>query len=209
MMIRKNLPPAAISRVKSTLFVIALLPLVRLIFLGFMDALGANPIEFVIRSNGTWALTFLLITLGVTPLRKLTGANWLIQMRRMFGLYAFFYATLHMLSYVWLDQWFDWAAIGKDIVKHPFILAGFSAFLMLIPLAITSTNAMMQKLKRNWQKLHYLVYPIAMLGVLHYWWLVKKDITQPAIYTAVLTVLLGVRIAWKLGEQKQVSKAVR
>lgn len=209
MMIRKNLPPAAISRVKSTLFVIALLPLVRLIFLGFMDALGANPIEFVIRSNGTWALTFLLITLGVTPLRKLTGANWLIQMRRMFGLYAFFYATLHMLSYVWLDQWFDWTAIGKDIVKHPFILAGFSAFLMLIPLAITSTNAMMQRLKRNWQKLHYLVYPIAMLGVLHYWWLVKKDITQPAIYTAVLTVLLGVRIAWKLGEQKQVSKAVR
>jgi sulfoxide reductase heme-binding subunit YedZ len=206
-MFKKNLPPASISRVKAVLFAIALLPLVRLFILGLSDSLGANPIEFVIRSNGTWALTFLLITLGVTPLRKLTGATWLIQMRRMFGLYAFFYATLHMLCYVWLDQWFDWAAIGKDIVKHPFILAGFSAWLVLIPLAVTSTNAMMRRLRRNWQKLHYLIYPIAMLGVLHYWWLVKKDITQPAIYTAILTVLLGVRMVCKLAEQKMVPTA--
>ena len=127
-------------------------------------------------------------------------------MRRMLGLFGFFYATMHMLSYVWLDQWFDWAAIGKDIVKHPFILAGFSALLLLIPLAVTSTNAMMKRLKRNWQRLHYLVYLIAMLGVLHYWWLVKKDITQPAIYTAVLTVLLGVRILWKVQQQQAAPK---
>ncbi len=189
----------AVSRVKAVLFAAALLPLVRLVVLGLSDGLGANPIEFVIRSNGTWALTFLLVTLSITPLRKLTGANWLVQLRRMLGLYAFFYALLHMASYVWLDQWFDVAAISKDIVKHPFILAGFSAFVLLIPLAATSTNAMMKRLGRNWQKLHYLVYPIALLGVLHYFWLVKKDITQPVIYAVILAMLLGVRLIWRRG----------
>lgn len=197
-MLPKSPPPAAVARTKAVLFVLALLPLLRLVYLGFMDDLGANPIEFVIRSNGTWALSFLLMTLCITPLRKLTGANWLVQLRRMVGLYAFFYALLHMLSYVWLDQWFDWSAIGKDIVKHPFILAGFSAFILLIPLVVTSTNAMMKRLKRNWQKLHTLVYPIALLGVLHYFWLVKKDITQPVIYAVILALLLGVRAVWKL-----------
>ena len=197
-MLPKHFSPTAVSRIKVALFLLALLPLLRLVYLGVMDGLGANPIEFVIRSNGTWALTFLLITLCITPLRKLTGAAWIVQLRRMVGLYAFFYAFLHMACYVWLDQWFDWTAISKDIVKHPFILAGFTAFILLIPLAATSTNAMMKRLKRNWQKLHYLVYPIAMLGVLHYFWLVKKDITQPVIYTVVLTVLLGIRVVWKL-----------
>jgi sulfoxide reductase heme-binding subunit YedZ len=201
MMIPQTLSHTAISRVKAVLFCIALIPLARLLVLGFADKLGANPIEFVIRSFGTWALTFLLITLTVTPLRKLTGANWLVQMRRMLGLYAFFYAFMHMTSYVWLDQWFDWAAIGKDIVKHPFIIAGFSAFMLLIPLAATSTDAMMKRLKRNWQKLHALVYPIAMLGVLHYFWLVKKDITQPVIYAVILTVLLGMRLVWRLRQE--------
>lgn len=205
MIFPKTLTPKAITRTKAVFFTVALLPLLRLIYLGVVDNLGANPIEFVIRSNGTWALAFLLITLSITPLRKLTGATWLVSLRRMVGLYAFFYATTHMLSYVWLDQWFDWAAIGKDIIKHPFILAGFTAFLMLIPLAITSTNAMMRKLKRNWQKLHMLVYPIAMLGVLHYWWLVKKDITQPAMYTAVLVVLLGIRWVWRWQRQEKPS----
>jgi sulfoxide reductase heme-binding subunit YedZ len=193
-MLPTMLSQSAVSRLKAVLFCVALIPLLRLVVLGFNDQLGANPIELVIRSFGTWALTLLLITLTITPLRKLTGANWLVQLRRMAGLYAFFYALMHMLSYVWLDQWFDWAAIGKDIVKHPFILAGFSSFVLLIPLACTSTNAMMKRLKRNWQKLHTLVYPIAMLGVLHYFWLVKKDITQPVIYAAVLAVLLGARL---------------
>lgn len=192
-MLPTTLSKTTLSRIKVALFCVALIPLLRLVVLGFNDQLGANPIEFVIRSFGTWALTLLLITLTITPLRKLTGATWLVQLRRMAGLYAFFYAALHMLSYVWLDQWFDWAAIGKDIVKHPFILAGFSSFVLLIPLACTSTNAMMKRLKRNWQKLHYLVYPIAILGVLHYFWLVKKDITQPVIYATVLAVLLGAR----------------
>ncbi len=195
----KQLSRNAVSRVKAVLFAAALLPLARLVVLGFSDGLGANPIEFVIRSNGTWALTFLLVTLSITPLRKLTGANWLVQLRRMLGLYAFFYALLHMASYVWLDQWFDVAAISKDIVKHPFILAGFSAFVLLIPLAATSTNAMMKRLGRNWQKLHYLVYPIALLGVLHYFWLVKKDITQPVIYAVILAILLGMRLIWRRG----------
>ena len=197
-MLPTTLTPAAVSRVKSILFCIALIPLLRLFVFGFLDMLGANPIEFVIRSFGTWALTFLLITLTVTPLRKFTGANWLVQLRRMFGLYAFFYALMHMLSYVWLDQWFDWAEIGKNIAKHPFIIAGLSSFVLLIPLAATSTNAMMKRMKRNWQKLHYLVYPIAMLGVLHYFWLVKKDITQPVIYAVILTALLGLRLVWRL-----------
>ncbi|MFM9913674.1 MAG: sulfite oxidase heme-binding subunit YedZ [Methylophilaceae bacterium] len=197
-MLPTSLTPTAVKRVKTILFCIALLPLARLFVFGFLDMLGANPIEFVIRSFGTWALTFLLITLTVTPLRKLTGANWLLQMRRMFGLYAFFYAFMHMISYVWLDQWFFWTEIGKSIVKHPFIIAGLSSFVLMIPLAYTSNNAMMKRMKRNWQKLHYLVYPITMLGVLHYFWLVKKDITQPVIYAAILTVLLGVRIVWRL-----------
>ncbi len=179
---------------KRLCFVAALLPLARLLWLGASNGLGANPVEFVIRSNGTWALTFLLITLSVTPLRLLLGQPWPLQFRRMFGLYAFFYACLHVLCYVGVDQWFDWQAIAKDIAKHPFILAGFSAFVLMIPLAATSNKAMMQRLKRRWQTLHRLVYPIAILAVLHYFWLVKKDITQPEIYAALLTVLLGVRL---------------
>lgn len=183
-----------IARIKAVCFCAALLPLARLVWLGIADDLGANPIEFVIRSNGTWALTMLLITLTMTPIRILTGATWQMQLRRMLGLFAFFYACLHVTCYVWLDQWFDWKAVGHDIVKHPFIIAGFSAFMMLIPLAVTSNQASMRKLRQRWQKLHKLVYPIAILACLHYWWLVKKDIRQPAIYAVVLLILLGLRI---------------
>lgn len=197
----KQLSSVNVKRVKRLLFLFALMPVFRLVFLGVNDDLGANPVEFIIRSLGTWALTFLLLTLAITPLRKITGANWLGQLRRMMGLFAFFYACLHMAAYVGLDQWFDWQAIGKDIVKHPFILAGLSSFVLLIPLAATSTNAMMKRLKKNWQKLHTLVYPIALLAVLHYFWLVKKDITQPLIYAGVLMILLGLRIQWKLRRQ--------
>ena len=180
---------------KPLLFLACLIPLGRLIALGFTDGLGANPIEFVTRSTGTWTLVFLLITLSVTPLRRLTGRATLLRFRRMLGLFAFFYVCLHFTTYVWLDQFFDWAGIIKDVIKRPFITIGFAAFLLLIPLAATSTNAMMRRLGRGWQRLHRTVYFIAAAGVVHYWWLVKKDITQPAIYAGVLTVLLGYRVA--------------
>jgi len=183
---------------KPVVLALCLLPLTRLVFLGFNGGLGVNPIEFVTRSLGTWALSFLLITLAVTPLRKLSGWSGLIRVRRMLGLTAFCYAVLHWLTYLWLDQFFDWSAILKDIVKRPFITFGMLTFLLLLPLALTSTDAAMRRLKRNWQRLHRLVYPAAVLAVCHYFWLVKLDLTQPVIYASVLTILLGLRIVWRL-----------
>jgi len=179
---------------KAVLFFVCLIPLGRLVWLAFNGGLGANPIEFVTRSTGTWTLVFLLITLSITPLRKLTGQNTLIRVRRMLGLFAFFYACLHFTTYIWLDQFFELAAILKDIKKRPFITVGFACFVLLLPLAATSTNAMMRRLGRRWQQLHRLVYLIGIGGVVHYWWLVKKDITQPALYALVLALLLGYRL---------------
>ncbi len=175
-----------------------LLPLARLIALGASGGLGANPIEFITRSTGTWTLIGLLVTLSVTPLRRLTGRADLVRYRRMLGLFAFFYACLHFTTYVWLDQFFDPAAIARDIVKRPFITVGFSAFMLLIPLAATSTHAMMRRLGRRWQQLHRLVYPIALLGVVHFLWLVKKDLTEPLVYGAILALLLALRLPWGL-----------
>jgi sulfoxide reductase heme-binding subunit YedZ len=183
--------------IKSGLFLAALLPLARLFWLGLSDNLTANPIEFVERSTGTWALAILLITLSMTPIRLLTSVVWQIQLRRMMGLFMFFYVCLHFLTYIWLDQWFDWMAIVKDIAKHPYVLVGFSAFILTIPLAITSNKAMMQRLRERWKKLHQLVYLIAVLGVVHFWWLVKKDIREPLMYALVLALLLGIRIYYK------------
>ncbi|MBU0592851.1 MAG: sulfoxide reductase heme-binding subunit YedZ [Gammaproteobacteria bacterium] len=184
---------------KILLFLACLIPLARLLWLGFNGGLGANPIEFITRSTGTWTLTFLLVTLGVTPLRRLSGWQWPIRLRRMLGLFAFFYACLHFTTYIWLDQFFDFSGIYQDIFKRPFITIGFTSFLLLIPLAVTSTQAMMRRLGgRNWQRLHRLVYLITVGGVLHYWWLVKKDVTQPAIYAAVLVLLLGYRLWYRL-----------
>lgn len=172
------------------------MPLLRLGLFAYDGQLGANPIEFITRSLGTWTLVFLLLSLSITPLRKLSGWPWLIKLRRMLGLYAFFYALLHFITYLWLDQFFDLQAIYRDVLKRPFITVGFAAFALLLPLAFTSTNAMMKRLGgKRWQLLHRLVYPSAMLAVLHYWWLVKKDITQPLLYAAVLAILLGYRIA--------------
>jgi sulfoxide reductase heme-binding subunit YedZ len=183
--------------IKAALFCACLLPLVRLVVLGCSDRLGANPIEFITRSTGTWTLVLLLATLAVTPLRKVLGWTWLVRMRRMLGLYAFFYAALHFTIYLWLDQFFDLASIVKDIAKRPFITMGFSAFVLMIPLALTSTNAMVRRLGgKRWQQLHRLVYAIACCAVIHYWWLVKRDITQPLIYAVVLAVLLGVRAVY-------------
>lgn len=177
-----------------TFFLVALLPLARLVWLGVTDGLGANPVEFVIHSLGTWTLVGLLVTLSVTPVRLITGIKWPLQLRRMMGLFTFFYATLHFLSYAGLDQWFDWAAITKDIAKHPYVLVGFTAFVLMAPLAATSNQAAIRKLRQRWQTLHRLVYPIAILGVLHYWWLVKKDIREPLIYAIMLAVLLIIRL---------------
>jgi sulfoxide reductase heme-binding subunit YedZ len=169
-----------------------------LVFFAFTDRLGANPIEFVLRSLGTWTLTLLLITLSITPLRRLTGWNSLIRVRRMLGLFVFFYACLHFLTYAGVDQSFDLSAILADVVKRPYITVGFTCFVLLIPLAATSTNAMQRRLGgKRWQQLHRLVYFIAAGGVVHYLWLVKKDITQPVLYGLVLALLLGMRFAWR------------
>lgn len=175
---------------------LCLLPLMRLIVLGVGGGLGANPVEFITRSTGTWTLTGLLVTLSVTPLRRLTGRADLIRYRRMLGLFTFFYACLHFVTYVWLDQFFDPVAIARDIIKRPFITVGFTAFVLLIPLAATSTHAMMRRLGRRWQQLHRLIYPIALLGVIHFLWLVKKDLTEPMFYGAVLILLLAMRLPW-------------
>jgi sulfoxide reductase heme-binding subunit YedZ len=177
-------------------FAICLLPLARLVVLGGSGGLGANPIEFITHSTGTWTLTGLMVTLSLTPLRRLTGRTDLIRYRRMLGLFTFFYACLHFVTYIWLDQFFDLAAIAKDVIKRPFITIGFAAFVLLIPLAATSTRAMMRRLGRRWQQLHRLVYVVAMLAVIHYAWLVKKDLTEPLVYGAALVLLLIMRLPW-------------
>lgn len=189
-----QLSSRVVTRMKAIAFMLSSMPWVSLVIRGFNDGLGANPIETVERSLGYWTLTFLMITLSVTPLRRWLGWPWLIRFRRMFGLYAFFYASLHFLAYVGLDNFFDWTAIIGDIAKRPYITVGFPAFVLLIPLAITSTSSMIRRLGYDrWQSLHRLVYLIAIGGVIHYWWLVKKDVTGPLQFAAVLTVLLGSR----------------
>jgi len=193
---QSSMKTRTLAYIKAALFILCLLPLLRAGWI-VLSGRAVNPIEFITRSLGTWTLVLLLVTLAITPLRRLTGRNELIKLRRMLGLFAFFYVCLHFVSYIWLDKFFDLHAIFKDIAKRPFITVGFAAFLLLIPLAATSNDAMLRRLKRNWGKLHQLVYPIAILGVLHYWWLVKRDVTQPAIYAAVLAVLLGSRVWWR------------
>jgi len=196
-------PMKYVPQLKTLCFLLSLLPLAWLFYGAYQQQLGANPIEYIIRDLGTWGLTFLLITLAITPLRRLTRWNWLLRFRRMFGLFAFFYVVLHFTSYIWWDQFFDWHAIWKDVLKRPFITVGFAAFLMLIPLAVTSTNNMIKRLgARRWQLLHRLVYVIATCGVVHYWWLVKRDITKPFIYAVVLAALLGFRLVYKYRQDR-------
>ena len=184
--------------VKSTAFLICLIPLGQLGYGYYSDDLTANPIEYITRFTGSWSLIILLASLSVTPLRRLTGWNEAIKLRRMLGLFAFFYAALHFSTYMVLDLFFDFAAIAKDIYKRPYITVGFSALVLMIPLAVTSSAAMIRRLGKRWQQLHYLVYGIAILGVLHFYWLVKADIRRPVQYGAVLTLLLGFRLAFKL-----------
>jgi sulfoxide reductase heme-binding subunit YedZ len=203
----KQPSPRTLATVKIVLFALCLWPLTRLLLafyagltgtsvLGYTgDELGANPIEFIIRELGTWALNFLLITLAVTPLRKLTGMHWLLRLRRMLGLYAFFYAFLHFNIYLGLDQGYDWAEIVADILKRPFITVGMLTFVLMIPLAVTSNNAMIKLIGgKAWQRLHQLIYPLSICAVLHYWWLIKLDTTLPGIYAGLLSILLMVRM---------------
>lgn len=186
-----------ITYIKVAVWLLALLPLARLIWLGLNDNLGANPVEFVEHSTGTWGLVFLLVTLSMTPIRLITGQTWQIQLRRILGLFMFFYACLHIMTYVWLDFALLWDEMVIDITKHPRILVGFAAFLLTIPLAVTSNSYMIKRLKTNWKKLHQLIYVIAILVVVHYLLLVKKDLTEPIYYAAVLLLLLGIRIYYK------------
>jgi methionine sulfoxide reductase heme-binding subunit len=163
---------------------------------GPMD-LGADPVKRLIHACGITALNLLLITLAVTPVRQMTGWNNLVRLRRMLGLFAFFYAVLHFTSYAWLDQGLDFAGIGEDILKRPYITIGMAALLMLIPLAITSTNGMMRRLGRKWIKLHRLIYVLTALGIWHFYWQVKKDIREPLLYVAIFAVLMAWRIGWR------------
>ena len=187
--------PSQLTWLKRAVIAVCLLPMVRLIVWPAFDLAGANPVEFVTRSSGTWTLVFLCVALAVTPLRKLTGAAWLLRLRRALGLIAFAYACAHLLTWVWLDQWFEPVAMLIDIIKRPFITVGVAAFLLLAPLALTSTDAMVRRLGRRWSVLHRLVYPAALLAVLHYWWhkAGKNDLTEPAIYGVVVGGLLALR----------------
>jgi len=200
----RNPANATVQRIKWALIAIGMLPLLRLLAGFFLGWLGANPIELITRSTGTWTLVGLAVTLSITPLRKILNWPWLLRLRRTAGLLAFFYACLHFTTYIWFDRFFDLDDILKDIVKRPFITVGFAAFVLLVPLAATSNNAIIKRLgARLWQRIHYAVYLIAVLAVVHYWWLVKKDITQPAIYAAVFFLLLALRLFWKLRDVTQ------
>jgi sulfoxide reductase heme-binding subunit YedZ len=187
---------------KCFIWLLAFIPLIRLFWLGFHDNLTANPVEFVERSTGTWALIFLLFSLCMTPIRLLTKQAWPIQLRRLLGLWMFFYASLHITTYVWLDYSFIWSDIAKDIIKHPYVIVGFTAYVLTIPLAITSNSAMIKRLKSRWKILHQSVYLISILVILHFWWLVKKDVTEPFYYGIVLVILLGIRVYHYLEKKK-------
>jgi sulfoxide reductase heme-binding subunit YedZ len=191
---------------KPIVFATSLIPFAWLLcgaFSLFGLSLGADPVKKLEHECGTWALNFLLITLLVTPLRQLTGLTHLPRLRRMLGLFAFFYAALHFTVYLTLDLEFNFRTLFADIAKRPYITIGFLALVLLIPLAVTSTNKMMRRLGRRWQKLHRLIYVIAVLGVWHFYWQVKRDIREPLIYAGILAVLLGYR--WFKARRKAVA----
>jgi len=183
---------------KILVFIGGLAPAVALVIAAFTDNLTANPIEYITHQTGNFALTFLLITLAITPIRRFTAWHEVIRVRRMLGLFAFFYATLHVLTWAVIDQFFDLPAMIEDVAKRPYITVGMAGYLMMVPLAITSSAAMIRRLGRKWQTLHRLTYFAAIAGVVHFWWLVKADIREPQRFAFVLTVLLGIRAWWML-----------
>ena len=182
---------------KPVTFIACLIPLGQLLYNAWTDNLSANPIEFITHFTGDWTLIFLLASLSVTPLRKISGWNELIKYRRMLGLFAFFYAVLHFATYMVLDHFFDFPAIVKDVMKRPYVTAGFTGFVLMIPLAMTSTAGMIRRLGKRWQQLHRFVYVVGIAGVIHFYWLVKADIRRPVQYGAVLALLLGYRLVVK------------
>ncbi len=188
--------------VKPIVFLLCLVPAVLVVTdgLGITGSLGPNAVEEVLDRFGNWALRFIMITLAITPLRRLTGLNWLVRFRRMLGLFTFFYALLHFLTWWVLDREMRFADILEDLTERPFITLGFVAVVLLFALAATSTNGIRRRMGRRWDKLHYAAYAVAVLGVWHYWWQVKKDITEPLIYAAILAALLGARLTWKLSK---------
>jgi sulfoxide reductase heme-binding subunit YedZ len=179
---------------KVAVFFAALIPLARLGLKAYQGELGANPIEVITHSTGDWTLIFLLLTLSITPLRRITGWQPWIRFRRMLGLYAFFYALLHLTTWLWLDKFFDVHEMVADVLKRRFITVGMTGLLLMLPLALTSTKGWIRRLGKRWQKLHRLIYASAIAGVIHYWWLVKADVRKPEIYAVILAFLLGVRI---------------
>ena len=194
---------------KPVIFLLCLVPAALVIsdLFEITGSLGANPIEAIQDRFGIWAIRFIMITLAVTPLRRLTGWNWLIRFRRMFGLFTFFYVLMHFLTWLFLDQGIQHsadavAAIVEDILERPFITLGFTALLLLTAMAVTSTDGMRRRMGRRWQKLHYSAYAVGLLAVWHYWWQVKKDARDPKIYAAILVVLLGIRIYWRWRNRK-------
>lgn len=190
--------------IKAMVFAAALAPLAYLAWGAVTGGLGANPIEAITRETGTWTLRFLMATLAVTPFRRVTGLNRVVAYRRMLGLFAFFYGSLHLVTYLWLDQFFDVQAILNDVYKRPFITAGMTAFLLMLPLAATSTAGMIRRMGgAAWRRLHRLAYVAALAGVVHYWWLVKLDVTRPQIYAGILAVLLGARVAWFVASRRR------
>jgi len=189
--------------IKPILFLVCLFPFLLLVLDALNDSLGVNPVETLTHETGQWALRFLLLTLFITPLRRLTKVQWLIKLRRMLGLYTFFYAALHFITYIWLDQFFDWLEILSDIPKRPFITIGFASFLLLMLLALTSTNKMQRRLKKKWVTLHKLVYVIPMLVVLHFIWSLKVDYLEPMLYTIVF---LGLMLTRFFHDKKKASK---
>lgn len=187
-----------ITAIKVAVFMLSLLPFFNLVWLVANDRL-VEPLQYITRSTGDWTLYFLCLTLAVTPLRRLSKWNWVVKLRRMLGLYAFFYALLHFTTFLWFDHFFDVQAMLKDVAKRPFITVGFIAFVLLVPLAATSTNGMVRRLGgKRWQLLHKAIYVIAPLGILHFWWMkaAKHDFSQPILFGLIVLALLGIRVVW-------------
>ena len=192
-----HLSAAAVSRWKVAVFLLALLPLVRIIVWALLDKMGANPLEWMTRNTGSWAIYILLLTLAITPLRRISGWNWLQKFRRMLGLYAFFYASLHLTMYLWFDHFFEWETIWPDIIKRPFVLAGMVSWGMMLALAISSPQAVLRWMGgKRWQRLHQLMYVLVPVAVLHVYWMKsgKHDFFWPAVYGGITVLLLGLRI---------------
>jgi sulfoxide reductase heme-binding subunit YedZ len=196
--------------IKAGLFLLACVPFLRLIIFAYLDQLGANPLEAITRNTGDWTLYMLCITLSITPLRRLSGWNWLLAMRRMLGLFTFFYASLHFLAFYWFDHFFDVQAMLIDVLKRPFIAMGFATFLLLLPLAITSTNSMMRRLGKRWKTLHQLIYLIILTGLVHFWWMRagKQNFAQPLLITVIAVVLLGSRVVMWWQNKKKLKAAL-